>query len=202
MTPKTKTILSLVGVAVMAAAIYVVELNSNGETRYQRPGPLSGAQAQAWWDFYWTGNADLNRCYFPFIGGQAPATPPPQTGCANPKPCVPHAAPASGYYQPTIYACANHPDGCYKDQAGTEQPVRLQKIGYIYGLGSSHGACIVDLRGVCVGLVDQCPIQPSTPTPVATFTPRPTITPSGPTPACVMVTVTPSSICITRGPTP
>lgn len=200
------------GAALVVAAVvgsFVARLTTtNGETRYKRPGPTAGAETQAWWDFYWTApNADQNRCYFPFIGGQSPPAPPPQPDpCAHPKSCVPHATPASGYFSPAIFTCSQTPDGCYVDQAGTTQPRRLTKVGYIYGIGSAHGACRVGADGVCYGLVDQCPIQPSTPTPVSTFTPPPTPTPApptpGPSPVCVRVTVTPATVCIPATPRP
>jgi hypothetical protein len=206
-----------IGAAVVAALVGLVAhvfTVSNGETRYQRPGPAAGAQAQAAWDFYWTGTDfkdpddpvtgepgkwHSNRCYFPLIGAQAPPFMPIPPPCVKPKMCVPRSTTASGVWQPAIYACANHPDGCYRDQAGTEQPVRLSKVGYIFGIGSAHGACIVDARGVCDGLGDQCPIQPPPP---VTKTPTLPPTPPGPTPACVPVTVTPQTICVTPTPVP
>lgn len=211
MTKAIRTFFVAAGAAVLAL-VAVTKLTANGETRYKHPGPNAGMQAELWWSWYWTDpHADANRCYFPFIGGQAPALPPPQTGCVNPKPCVPHAAVASGYFSPAIFACSNTPDGCYVDQAGTTQPRRLQKVGWIYGIGSAHGACIVGTDGVCYGLVDQCPNAPSTPTPVfsaspvftATRTPgisgTPTVTPAG---GLICWTITPQVVCVTPTRTP
>lgn len=202
-----------VGAAIVAAGLYVALTASNGETRYKRPGPNAGAQAQAFWDFFWTGpetqDAEgkwhANRCYFPLIGAQAPPLPPTPDPCVKPKMCVPRSPAASGYFSPAIFACAATPDGCYVDQAGTQQPRRLNKVGYIFGMGSAHAPCIVGTDGVCYGLGDQCPIQPSTPTPVVTRTPTPPPVPTAPpgtspTPCAVVCTPTPVCPCVTRTP--
>lgn len=47
---------------------------------------------------------------------------------------------------------------CYVNQFGATMHVQTAP-GRTFGIGPAHGTCIVDLRGVCVGLFDEQPIS-------------------------------------------